>query len=49
VVVAHPLLGEVDPDDVGSRGRRVRDEPLLRRDAEEVVDVRELAVLANSE
>jgi len=44
-VLAHALLGELDPDDVGPRRRRVGDQPLLGRDAEEVVDVDELSVL----
>jgi hypothetical protein len=45
VVLARALLGELDPDDVGPGGGRVGDQPLLGRDAEEVVDVVELAVL----
>jgi hypothetical protein len=45
MVLARVLLGELDPDDVGPRGRGVGDQSLLGRDAEEVVDVDELPVL----
>jgi hypothetical protein len=45
VVVPDALLGELDPDDVLPRGRRVADDLLLGRDAQEVDDIVELAAL----
>ena len=44
-MLAHALLGELDAHDVGPGGRRVGDQPLLGRDAEEVVGVVQPAVL----
>ncbi len=44
-VLTHPLLGELDADDVLSRGWGGRRDPVLGWDAEEVVDVGDLAVL----
>jgi hypothetical protein len=44
VVLARSLLGELHADDVPSGGRCVGDDLLLGRDAEEVLDVVELAV-----
>src|SRR6187399_3132846 len=44
VKFAHPLFGELDSDDVFARARRGRRNELLRRYAEEIVSVVELAV-----